>query len=133
MNVKKIQYTSPSNISSLLLAALIRCCPDFAKFVLNIQIHKVSLSLLRKNNCFSHGQLYVTVFRIKKLNNLYIYAPKNKTFNVILHIILYIKKMLSVKKSPKTSQLIVWPFFNNIVCIRYVFLKLNLYKYLFFN
>jgi len=41
-----------------------------------------------ENNCFSHGQLYVTCFRVGRLGHLYVYAPQNTTINVVYQEIL---------------------------------------------
>lgn len=35
------------------------------------------------NDCFSHGQFtYVTVFKMEKTDNLYVYASENKTLGI---------------------------------------------------
>jgi len=36
-----------------------------------------------ENNCFSHGQLYVAFSRVERPDHLYVYAPLNKTLNVV--------------------------------------------------
>jgi ATP-dependent DNA helicase PIF1 len=36
-----------------------------------------------ENSCFSHGQLYVACSRVGMANNLFVYAPENKTKNVV--------------------------------------------------
>ena len=38
--------------------------------------------------CFSHGQLYVACFRVGRSNHLFIYAPNNKTPNIVYKQIL---------------------------------------------
>lgn len=39
--------------------------------------------------CFSHGQLYVACSRVGKPSSLFIYAPEQKTKNVVYHAALY--------------------------------------------
>jgi ATP-dependent DNA helicase PIF1 len=36
-----------------------------------------------ENNCFSHGLLYVALSRVGRPDHLYVYAPQNKTRNVV--------------------------------------------------
>ena len=36
-----------------------------------------------ENSCFSHGQLYVACSRVGKLSTLFIFAPENRTKNVV--------------------------------------------------
>lgn len=39
--------------------------------------------------CFSHGQLYVACSRVGKPSSLFVFAPENKTKNIVHHIALY--------------------------------------------
>jgi len=45
-------------------------------------------SLDLENNCFSHLQLYVAFSRVGRPDYLYVYAPQNKTLNVVYQEIL---------------------------------------------
>lgn len=38
-----------------------------------------------ENPCFTHGQLYVACSRVGKPSSLYIFAPENKTKNIVYH------------------------------------------------
>ena len=44
--------------------------------------------LYLENECFSHGQFYVGVSRVGSQKNLKIYAPENKTVNIVYQEIL---------------------------------------------
>ena len=44
--------------------------------------------LYLENECFSHGQFYVGVSRVGSQKNLKIYAPENKTINIVYQEIL---------------------------------------------
>lgn len=46
------------------------------------QSHKVA-GIHFKTPCFSHGQLYVACSRVGTEKNLYVFAPKEKTKNVV--------------------------------------------------
>ncbi|CAI6344694.1 unnamed protein product [Macrosiphum euphorbiae] len=39
-------------------------------------------------SCFSHGQLYVDSSRVGKLSSLFVFAPENKTKNIVYHMAL---------------------------------------------
>ena len=41
-----------------------------------------------ENNCFSHGKLYVALSRVGRPDHLYVYAPQNKTQNVMYQEVL---------------------------------------------
>ncbi|XP_022160025.1 uncharacterized protein LOC111026279 [Myzus persicae] len=41
-----------------------------------------------ENNCFSHGQLYVVFSRVGRPDHLYVYAPQNKTLNMVYQEVL---------------------------------------------
>jgi hypothetical protein len=41
-----------------------------------------------ENNCFSHGQLYVPLSRVGRPDHLYVFAPQNKTQNVVYREVL---------------------------------------------
>lgn len=52
------------------------------------------------NNRFSNRLLYITFFRVEKPDNLYVYAPENKTCNVVYYIekfSKYLKKFKHIK------------------------------------
>jgi len=38
---------------------------------------------INKSPCFSHGQLYIACSRVEKSSALFVYAPDNKTINVV--------------------------------------------------
>ncbi|XP_022178880.1 ATP-dependent DNA helicase RRM3-like [Myzus persicae] len=40
------------------------------------------------DNCFSHGQSYVAFSRVGRPDHLYVYAPQNKTLNVVCQEVL---------------------------------------------
>ena len=41
-----------------------------------------------EKHCFSHGQLYVACSRVSSAQNLHVFAPQGKTYNIVYHSVL---------------------------------------------
>ena len=62
--------------------------PVKLSFVMTIGQTLKHCGLYLENECFSHGQFYVGVSRVGSQKNLKIYAPENKTVNIVYQEIL---------------------------------------------